>query len=76
MNTSKSSAGVALKRSSVIAVVLLSLLTGGFYTAIWYLRRRKGLELARLGQQVGRDGPGDPADRYDSLRRTASRLDG
>ena len=57
VNTSKSSAGVALKRSSVIAVVLLSLLTGGFYTAIWYLRRRKGLNSLDSASKLGVTGP-------------------
>lgn len=56
MNTSKSPAGV-LKRSSVLAVVLLSLLTGGLYTGIWYLRRRKGLNSLDSASKLGMTGP-------------------
>ncbi len=57
MNSSKSSAGVPLKRSSVIAVVLLSMLTGGVYTGIWYLRRRKGLNSLDSASKLGVTGP-------------------
>ena len=57
MNTPKSSAVVPLKRSSVIAVVLLSLLTGGLYTGIWYLRRRKSLNSLDSASKLGVTGP-------------------
>ena len=42
-----------MKRSSVIAVVLLSLLTGGLYTGLWYLRRRKSLNSLDSASKLG-----------------------
>jgi len=46
-----------LKRSSVFLVVLLSFVTGGVYTGIWYLRRRKGLNLLDSTSKLGVTGP-------------------
>ena len=57
MNAPESATAVPLKQSSVIAVVLLSFLTGGIYTSIWYLRRRKGLNSLDSSTKMGVTGP-------------------
>jgi len=46
-----------LKRSSVIAVVLLSFVTLGFYLPIWFLRRRRGLNSLNSPRKLGVLGP-------------------
>ena len=57
MNAPESAITVPLKQSSVIAVVLLSVLTGGIYSSIWYLRRRKGLNSLDSSSKMGVTGP-------------------
>ena len=52
-----SATAVPLKRSSVLVVVLLSLVTAGLYTGIWYLRRRKALNLLDSSSKLGLAGP-------------------
>ncbi len=46
-----------LKRSSVVAVVLLSFVTLGFYYPIWFLRRRRGLNSLDSRRKLGILGP-------------------
>src|SRR5262245_25896438 len=45
------------KRSSVLVVVLLTLVSGGFYRGIWYLRRRKELNALDSVDKIGVLGP-------------------
>lgn len=52
------SAAVPIRRSSVFLVVLLSFATAGLYTGVWYLRRRKGLNLLDSTSKLGVTGPG------------------
>jgi hypothetical protein len=46
-----------LKRSSAVLVVLLTLLTGGIYLGIWYLRRAKALNALESESKIGAFGP-------------------
>src|SRR3954469_22455525 len=46
-----------LKRSSVIAVVLLSFVTLGLYVPIWFLRRRRGLNSLDSPRKLSVFGP-------------------
>ena len=54
---SQRSGPVPLTRSSVVVVVLLSFVTFGLYTGIWYLRRRKALNHLNSSSKLGVFGP-------------------
>jgi len=54
---SDSATAAPLKRSSVLLVVLLSFVTAGVYTGVWYLRRRRGLNLLDSTSKLGVTGP-------------------
>src|SRR5687767_8053684 len=47
----------ALKRSSVTAVVALTLVSGGFYIPVWFLRRREALNLLDSPSKLWEWGP-------------------
>ncbi len=50
-------AAAVLKQSSVIAVVALTLVSGGFYIPVWFLRRREGLNLLDSSAKLWEWGP-------------------
>lgn len=56
MHVRDSSAGT-LKRSSVVGVLALTVITLGVYVPIWYLRRRKGLNSLASSTKLGVKGP-------------------